>query len=87
MGLMSKLSGADKMVEIRDEAIASIKSQLDSGQSEARYLLTQERIGTRNRMDTFGGWLCKQIEIAGYRVVNATESGWDYKSVITVARK
>ena len=87
MGLISKLAGGDKMVAVLDRVVADLEEQHSNGVLDAVSSVTQSDVGTRFRLDTFASWLCTVLEQRGYRIVNCTEPGWNYRFTVTARKR
>jgi hypothetical protein len=87
MGLISKLVGGDKMHEVLERVVADLEQQHSSGMLDAVSSVAQGDVGTRFRLDSFASWLCSTLEERGYRIVNCTEPGWNYRFTVTARRQ
>jgi hypothetical protein len=84
MGLLGRVTGADKMSRVRARVLADIAAQFENGRADAGVVVAQSEVP--GRLDTFAGWLRKEIEAAGYRVVEVNDGGWTYQLTMTVIR-
>jgi hypothetical protein len=85
MSLFGKITGSDKRYSVRDRVLRDIVAQFENGRAEAGIVVSLSEVP--GRLDTFGGWLRKEVEAAGYRVIEVNDGGWSHQLTMKVTSR
>jgi hypothetical protein len=84
VSLFGKITGSDKMCGVRDRVLRDIAVQFENGRAEAGIVVSQSEVP--GRLDRFGDWLRKEVEAAGYLVVDLNDGGWSHRMTMKIVQ-